>query len=142
MPLPPLTCRSVRVRRGSVATGFTLIEVLVALVILSIGIVAVLRSFDTATVALADAREALQATLLAGEKLGEWKAAAAGQAADPPVGAFAETFMGGVWEGSVELDAVSAGAAVTNPLYRVRVQLMRGGGRIHERETFVRDLRD
>ena len=49
--------------------GFTLIEVLVALVILSTGIVLVLRAFETALAAVGQARDALVAGRLMREKI-------------------------------------------------------------------------
>ena len=51
--------------------AFTLIEVLVALVILSTGIVVVLQAFQTSATALGDARDTLRATRLIGDKLAE-----------------------------------------------------------------------
>ena len=55
--------------------GFTLIEVLVALVILSTGLVLVLRAFETSMAALSEARDALRASLLIREQMGEAEAA-------------------------------------------------------------------
>ena len=52
-------------------TGFTLIEVLVAVLILSTGIVFVLRAFDTAVGALAVSRDALDTHLFLKEKISE-----------------------------------------------------------------------
>jgi len=54
--------------------GFTLIEVLVAIVILSTGIIVVLRAFETSVVALAEARDRMWATMLVGQKLAEAQA--------------------------------------------------------------------
>ena len=51
--------------------GFTLIEVLITLVILSTGIVLVLRAFGTAAAALGESRDGLWASLLAEEKIAE-----------------------------------------------------------------------
>jgi prepilin-type N-terminal cleavage/methylation domain-containing protein len=51
--------------------GFTLIEVLVAVVILSTGIVLVLQAFNTQLVALGASREILYSHMLAREKLAE-----------------------------------------------------------------------
>jgi type II secretion system protein I len=51
------------------ARGFTLIEVLITLVILSVSIVAVLRSFGAAATALGTVRDSLWSSLLAREKL-------------------------------------------------------------------------
>ena len=54
--------------------GFTLIEVLVTVVILSIGIVLVLRAFETSLVALGQARDALRAGHLIRGKMAEAEA--------------------------------------------------------------------
>ena len=54
--------------------GFTLIEVLVALVILSTGIVLVLRAFETALTASVRARDSMLATLLLRDKLSQVEA--------------------------------------------------------------------
>lgn len=51
--------------------GFTLIEVLVALVILSTGIVLVLRAFETALAASERSRDSMIATMLVREKLNQ-----------------------------------------------------------------------
>ncbi len=51
--------------------GFSLIEVLVAIVVLSTGIVAVLYSFDTAVSALAASRDVMRSNLLLQQKLDE-----------------------------------------------------------------------
>jgi len=58
-------------------SGFTLIEVLVAVVILSTGIVLVLRAFDTALVALHDSRDTLRANLILRSRLADIRLAAA-----------------------------------------------------------------
>ena len=51
--------------------AFTLIELLVTIVILSTGIVLVLRAFESSVVALGESREVLYGTMLAREKLTE-----------------------------------------------------------------------
>ncbi len=53
--------------------GFTLIEVLVAIVILAVGITAVLQAFHTALVALADSRDVVRADIIIREKMAEVK---------------------------------------------------------------------
>ena len=49
--------------------AFTLIELLVTIVILSTGIVVILRAFESSVVALGESREVLYGTMLAREKL-------------------------------------------------------------------------
>ena len=51
------------------SSGFTLIEVLVSVVILSVGIVAVLIAFETATVALGEMRDSIWAGNVAQHQL-------------------------------------------------------------------------
>jgi type II secretion system protein I len=65
--VPRRTYPGVPARRAK--RGFTLIEVLVALVILSTGIVLVLRAFETALVASGRGRDSLVATALLRDKL-------------------------------------------------------------------------
>jgi type II secretion system protein I len=57
-------------------SAFTLIEVLVSLVILSAGIVMVLRAFETSLVALAESRDSLRATMIIKERMAEYEIAA------------------------------------------------------------------
>jgi prepilin-type N-terminal cleavage/methylation domain-containing protein len=63
--------------RRDARSAFTLVEVLVSLVILSVGIVVVLRAFETALVALADTQEVLWSTLVGGERISEARILAA-----------------------------------------------------------------
>ena len=60
---------SSRCRTSSLRRGFTLIEVLITLVILSTSIVLVLRAFGTAAAALGEVRDSVWASLLIREKL-------------------------------------------------------------------------
>jgi len=69
--------------------GFTLIEVLITLVILSVGIVLVLRAFGTAAAALGEVRDSLWVSLLTREKL-----AAAAIAAEESGGSGSTTSSG------------------------------------------------
>jgi prepilin-type N-terminal cleavage/methylation domain-containing protein len=62
--------------RLATARGFTLIEVLIALVILSTGIVLVLQAFQTSMVALSESRDAVGASLLREQRLAVGAAAA------------------------------------------------------------------
>jgi type II secretion system protein I len=123
------------------ACGFTLIEVLVALVVLSTGIVAVLRALDTATVALGEARDSLQATLLMEKKLAEASAAAAAERAELSAGSFSESFLGAPWRGAWDVEAGLPGGvrvvSESNALVRVRISVSRAGGAVHSRETYL-----
>lgn len=69
--------------------GFTLIEVLVSLAILSIGIVLVLQALSSATVALGEAHDTLWDSMLIEQKVGEaMLEAARGQGVAESRGAF------------------------------------------------------
>ncbi len=59
--------------KGATA-GFTLIEILITIVILSTGIVVILQAFGTSTTALAQARDALFSAVLCERKLTDVKA--------------------------------------------------------------------
>lgn len=58
-------------RQGRKRNGFTLIEVLVSVVILSTGLVLLLRAFSTSLVAMDASNETVQAALLADHAQGE-----------------------------------------------------------------------
>lgn len=51
--------------------GFTLIEVLIAVLILSTGIILVLQAFDTSLIAVSAYRDTLRQTMLSREKIAE-----------------------------------------------------------------------
>ena len=67
MEANPVAAASYRPAGG----GFTLIEVLITLVILSTSLVLVLRAFGTAAAALGESRDSLWASLLTKEKIAE-----------------------------------------------------------------------
>lgn|GEM_PF-6199226 len=75
--------------------GFTLIEVLVAVAVLSIGVVVIIQGYQTALAGLGAAREMIRASLLAAEQVadGELQALAAGETVGQPPAA------GGVYTG-------------------------------------------
>jgi prepilin-type N-terminal cleavage/methylation domain-containing protein len=64
--------------------AFTLIEILVTLVILSTGIVVVLRAFESSVVALSESRDTLFGSMLAREKLVEIESSLAQGDSFPP----------------------------------------------------------
>jgi general secretion pathway protein I len=69
--VPHLPCADDHGPLRRAGNGFTLIEVLIALVILSTGLVLVLRAFQTSVVALGEARDSLWASLLIADKMTE-----------------------------------------------------------------------
>ena len=137
------------VRRGAGPAprgGFTLIEVLVALVILATGVVAVLRVFETSAVALAESRNRAWSALLIGQKLSEVEAFIdANPDTLPPAagGRFAGSYDRFLWRIEVDepppgFDAPAAEcddgrlAAVTGTIWRD------GGGATYSAATLVR----
>jgi len=113
--------------------GFTLIEVLVALVVLSTGIVLILRAFETSLATLAQSRDAMWGNLLVREIIAETRlslrsgedirSTTRGQAVSGPCTDFR-------WERIVEpasgLSGIKANGA-TNTLSQVAVRVWRDG---------------
>ena len=125
--------------------GFTLIEVLVAVVILSVGIVSVLRAFSTSLTALVESRTTLGACLAIRERLSDIQAAAGGEA-----GGSAVTSLGGPFRtdsgfvGVVRVVAIRDGrpASVRGrpavALYEVTVTVWKeGSDERHSASTYV-----
>jgi len=118
-----------RVQRG----GFTLIEVLVSVVILSVGTVLVLRAFETYLAALDEARDGLRAAHLVQSRLTSLRAGQTGE--EGPVdgdssGSFDEPFDAYRWR--VSQSPTGLGAAdphATNTLDEVAVTVWREGSR-------------
>ena len=129
---------------ASNAGGFTLIETLVAIVILSTGIVLVLRAFQTSAVALGEARDQAVAMTLIGRR---FEAAEAytldhpGMAPRDDSGAFDPPYDRFLWQQETESAerAVGAMAFSDEQLTCVRVAVWREGRRRrYVGETFVR----
>jgi len=120
-------------RRSSPYGGFTLIEVLVALVILSTGIVVVLRAFQTSLFALSEARDALRASMLMRDTLAETELAVIQEGASA-LRRLDGGFSGpGDWVGTLSIDKevppeVGAGS---NGLFRVEIDLWRRDAGTH-----------
>ncbi|MFC1452765.1 prepilin-type N-terminal cleavage/methylation domain-containing protein [Verrucomicrobiota bacterium] len=89
-----------------VGAGFTLIEVLIALVILSTGIVLVLRAFDTSIVALSESRDELRSDMLIREKLASVRSGGREtlRAAGGSRGSFDPPYQQYLWETEVDAD--------------------------------------
>lgn len=128
------------------SSGFTLIEVLVALVILAAGVVAVLRVFETSAVALAESRNRAWSALLIGEKLADIDAFIEENPGSAPVGGsgrFAGAYESFVWTVTVdESPAALAGlhgdCEDVQP-FLVTVRVGRGdGGADYAASTLVR----
>lgn len=111
--------------RTTRAAGFTLIEALVALVILSTGIVLVLQAFQTGASALGVAREAACAAHLTHQVL-QTLPAARGTAVSPGGGVFPAPYEDFEWALSTENTGDESGAA----LEPIRVEVGRIGSSV------------
>lgn len=124
--------------------AFTLIEVLVTLVILSTGIVLVLRAFGTCAVALGASRDVLRQSVLAGDKVEEIEAALLdGVQTGYGVshGSFAEPYDDYDWEARVRPIVCEgpAGEIVPGVLHAVEISVWRTGmDQRHTLMTYVR----
>jgi type II secretion system protein I len=115
--------------------AFTLIEVLVTLVILSTGIVLVLRAFETSLSALGEARDCLVESVLIRQKMSDLSVAAR----DPQTselrsdrGVFSGRYDGYEWDLQVEKEDVAvagvpADGKSSNTLNRVSLAVWRSG---------------
>jgi prepilin-type N-terminal cleavage/methylation domain-containing protein len=137
-------------RRLSPHCGFTLIEILVTLVILSTGIVVVLGALQGSVAALGESRDVLFSSFLIEERLAaiESDLATGGDAPVSESGAFESPFDGFLWSVSSErltLPTVhDAGAdpedaeKTQHPSYRIKIEVWRDGAEEKQTlETFV-----
>ncbi len=113
-------------------SGFTLIEVLVAVVLLATGIVVILEGLQGACVALEASRDAVRAARLAGSLLGESETALRDGGAPGGMaggGAFPEPFERVTWSRRVQpvaLASISADGADSGALLEVEVRIEAG----------------
>ncbi len=118
-------------KRRPSRSGFTLVEVLVAVVILSTGIVSVLHAYNASLVALGVARDRLWSTALIKEKLTELEVAVAD--GDDPTGLsskgwFEEPREAFRFDVSVEDCELPVGASEkVGGLHEIRVTVWRDG---------------
>ena len=101
------------------ASGFTLLEVLVAVAILAIAMVAILKANVQSLDMLTRSRETSTASLLAASKLAEIEAAGVAKWSELR-GDFAEDYPGYTWE-------VETSSTEVEGLVRVAVIVQRGG---------------
>jgi prepilin-type N-terminal cleavage/methylation domain-containing protein len=118
-------------------SGFTLIEVLIAVVILSTGIVMVLRAFDTALVALHDSRDTVRAALITRNRLADIRLAAA--AGDAELAALGGRFIADDdYRGRIQIEAeregLPAGTGDAGALHRVTLTVW------HEETGFLHTI--
>ena len=113
-------------------SGFTLIEILISLVIVSVGLVAILSAFQISLQALGGTRDALVANMLACEKFSELRGFVAGHPGSAPMasgGKYSHPFGAYQWEEKVVLIPLSPreGMTPTGALYEVTVEVWRSG---------------
>lgn len=132
--------------RGPRRSAFTLIEVLVSIVILSTGLVMVLRAFETAVVALQESRDSLWASILIREKMDEFDlelASRRGKSPSSASGFFSGRYDGFQWERDVETasdvdQATGTTATDQGELSDVAVTVWRkGSSRKYAARTYV-----
>lgn len=112
--------------RTTRAAGFTLIEALVALVILSTGIVLVLQAFQTGASALGVAREAACAAHLTHQVL-QTLPASRGSPVSPAGGVFAAPYDDFEWQLAVDGSGGGTGGEGGGQLERVTVTVWHAG---------------
>lgn len=124
--------------------GFTLIEVLVSVVILSTGIVFVLHAFETATVALSEMRDTIWASSVAQQEIDRMRvAASSGQDIGSGywTGRTETHYSGFTWERNISaasFDGRPDGVDVRRVIFGVKRD---GASRVYTYETYIRVAR-
>lgn len=131
--LPARTARRRRGSRASGRAGFTLIEVLIALVVLSTGIVIVLQAFQTSVSALGEARDAMRAAHLLQGKLQELGTMSPRQPALSGTGSFPEPFDMFLWQVTP-----APAAARAEGLEQIRLEVWHANSRVRYAVTTQR----
>lgn len=123
-------------------SGFTLIEVLVSVVILSAGIVFVLQAFETAAVALSEMRDTIWAGNVAQSELDSLRVAgSAGEDIGSGywTGRYQAYFSDFVWERRVTDAELTASEDVVSNVRKVVLLVRRdGSSRLFRYETLIR----
>lgn len=103
--------------------GFTLIEVLVSVAILSTGLVLILRAYTTALVAMDTSDEVVRASLLMDQKMGELELGLAQKGAS--LAALDGAFTEGDFSGTISLKELARLESVSGTVVRVDMVLER-----------------
>ena len=109
--------------------GFTLIEVLIAVVVLSVGIVLVLQGMHGALAAWDGGVERMRSAMLVQEKLEQWRLSArlSGEIPASERGHFEPPFADYRWQVEVETVALPAAAPQSGTLYELLCTVKREG---------------
>ena len=115
--------------QADAAGGFSLIEVLIAVVVLSVGIVLVLQSMHGALAAWDGGIERLRSAMLAQEKLEEWRRVATleGEIPPPDRGRFAAPYRDYRWQLESETITLPGGASDPGVLQELLCTVWREG---------------
>jgi len=126
---------------ASADSGFTLVEILVTLVILSVGIIVVLRAFDTSLFALAESRDCMCAAMLIREKMAELETRLRedGALSGERSGTFDGHYGDYQWETRQQDDTPPESGSATNRLSRITTAVWRSGSsRKYSAATYMR----
>ncbi len=131
-------------KQSAKKSGFTLIETLVAIVILSVGIVGVLHAFDASIVAFGIARDRLHSTSLIKDKITDLEIQVWEQGNIQEIssdGWFSSPYTEFRWEVSIgdEITFSEMSGEDIGHLYKTRVKVWRDGSdRSHAVSTYIR----
>ncbi len=106
--------------------GFTLIEVLVTVIILAIGIVGVLSSYQALLSGLSSARDAIRADWIIRDRLSFIESSLA-QSGSVPATQYSGSFASSGFEGNVTVDEIKSTPDGSNTLNEVNVTVWRKG---------------
>jgi len=109
--------------------GFTLLEVLVTVIVLSIGIVGVLSSYQALLSGLSSARDVIRADWMISDRLSFIESSLA-QSSSVDASQYSGSFSGpGGFEGNVTVEGIKATPNGSNSLSEVNVTVWRKGSR-------------
>lgn len=116
-------------KKVKIISGFTLIEVLIAVVVLSVGIVLVLQAMHGALAAWDGGVERMRSAMLVQEKLEQWRLAArvTGEIPSSERGGFEPPFADYRWQIDSEAIALPGAAPASGTLHELLCTVWREG---------------